>query len=655
MNNRGGVDVNVKNPEQMRNNGDELRNVNSHEYLKNIFQAMQAVEKDLVFLNYALKEYFDPFNEITYFGEDDRYHSCQAYGNQYTNFMHHLEDNIGKIKENIKKDKDAQRLMMLYRALVKSIYANPNKSLERTAEKIAPILENVIHTASHEIECKIKDYMNLPSGVLAENMNHTTPQHEGSPETRFYYTFLSSEFKPQLTTNIPAIRDYAYKRAGDLPMEYRFGTQGERDNGAPRVNPLFKAFLEVQYEELKEKSSSTSSPITHIYFNNLGKDRSDFEGLKEKELTEQLEKLEKDHPNVAVITLPADKGLMDKAAIEDHHRSIDAQDAIKLIIEIAQGDSNREVKDFYISNKIKKLLYGEDGEDGEDVDKNYDCSIEAKVLYGLVKKSFIKLGFEPKPNTITLISPAERQAIYFHFIKYELTNYIIEKLHADFNISCKDAIDRGGDASAYYNLIKSIEQGHPMTKAEFYRALHAAPTLVKGRGMNEHSKLIWNAIDKYINGRQLTGKTELKWLVDWRDKHAPDHSKVKFCNELNWEYKKLTRSSGISVWDKVKDGILLKDKVAEGNTIKKLLQAMTEPDDKPILLSVAEEKALYGPLKRISSAIFATGCVDEHRIKIQKKNMPSSVMAVHINQTSQMKNSISVGVSTSPAVITRIV
>jgi hypothetical protein len=42
----------------------------------------------------------------------------------------------------------------------------------------------------------------------------------------------------------------------------------------------------------------------------------------------------------------------------------------------------------------------------------------------LIAKSFKKLGFPPKK----ILSPADEQAVFFHFIKFELTNFILEKL-----------------------------------------------------------------------------------------------------------------------------------------------------------------------------------------------------------------------------------
>ncbi len=87
-------------------------------------------------------------------------------------------------------------------------------------------------------------------------------------------------------------------------------------------------------------------------------------------------------------------------------------------------------------------------------------------------------------------------------------------------MSCKDGIDRAGAASAYYNLIKSIQQGSPLSRQEFERAIHAAPALVKGRGMNYHAKILYNAIDYYLQAKQASNEKlpeGAEWLLEWRN------------------------------------------------------------------------------------------------------------------------------------------
>ena len=61
-----------------------------------------------------------------------------------------------------------------------------------------------------------------------------------------------------------------------------------------------------------------------------------------------------------------------------------------------------------------------------------------------------------------------------------------------------------------------------MSRDEFEQALHAAPFIVKGRGMNDHIDIIWNAVDQYIAAQTtLLQNTSKQWLIDWRDVNCP--------------------------------------------------------------------------------------------------------------------------------------
>src|SRR5690606_4438159 len=126
-------------------------------------------------------------------------------------------------------------------------------------------------------------------------------------------------------------------------------------------------------------------------------------------------------------------------------------------------------------------------------------------------------GIDPDSDPDFQISPAQRQAVWFHFNKFELPNYIIQTLQPEsINFSCKDAIDRGGVSSAYYNLVKSFETDHPLSREEFDQALHAAPAMVKGRGMNHHLKMIWNTVDAYVNAnyQAIYEDPQKAWLIE---------------------------------------------------------------------------------------------------------------------------------------------
>lgn len=554
--------------------GDTLRNINSHEYLLNIFYAIDEVMKnnprfvipdkfyplDALYNDFKLDENIRNYNPRFPYGD---YYSkiIQAMDMEDNTFKKHLEAKERELKAAQEKKREAEEaentqglseteikaptpgietpagfvkkleteistLRAIYAAGVKTIFANPNQGLERTAAMIDPILKTTSHT-SEDIQKKVTLRMKGKRKLFTSTINKTTPQKMGSWLGRAVDTF-SSTSKSQLTTNMASIRTYGYKERKnadgkeehrtDLSLELRFGTMGQFHESKARASPLFKKFLDVQKEERKNHPpASLHTRITHVYFNNLAQDRKDKEGQWEAQRTAQLHALEGDHDNVAVITLPADKGLFDHHLIQNHDQAIPSIQAFEKILAIANGTSTLDIKDFYISPEIKQLLY------------DYDKDNEQIILENLLHASFKKLGIDINQT----MSPAEFQAVYFHFMKYELPNFILEKLQpVSFNMSCKDAIDRGGVSSAYYNLIKSLEQKppQPLSQDEFYCALHAAPTLVKGRGMNDHSKLIWNAVDKYIDGAKKCSIPP--WLEEWRKKHAPLGSKVQLCTSL---------------------------------------------------------------------------------------------------------------------------
>lgn len=450
------------------------------------------------------------------------YYPNAAYADTYSQLFKFVEDNIEDLYDNPRliwntyiqkggQKGDFQDKIDALDNFILSLYDNDNKILETTFEAIKSI--TLAKTpSSDELEKAIATLVEDSDDSV--NKQAESPAQAGSPVARFT-SMVSPEFKPQHTTSLSTVRYYRYN-ASRMMKELRFGTQGQRHHGVARVSPLFERFLSIQAERAVNKSQ-----ITHIYFNNLGLDRTDFEGKQERNLSLALHALEASHPNVAVITLPSDKGFMHKDCYKKTKKELNAEDVYDEFLTIALEDPNAKtkVKDFKISPAIRQLLF---------TDKlgNYSFDKEKKILGRLLANSFAALGIDRSD----VISQAQRQAVWFHFNKFALTNFIIDTLDPEtINFSCKDAIDRGGVSSAYYNLLKSFEKDSlfPMTREEFDRGLHAAPTMVKGRGMNHHLKVIWNIIDAYVNENywQLQKDPAKSWLIEWRDYNCP-HARV---------------------------------------------------------------------------------------------------------------------------------
>ncbi len=418
------------------------------------------------------------------------YDEHYPYGNLYSSCIAALEEFIDN--NPITKIKALDELVL-------AIYHNNNKILERSSKWIndigAEIRPRQSDTAK-KIQKKIKD--------TKKNVNQHSPNDAEGVYSRLYSLFANN-FKPQHETNLPTIKNFSYKKTSDS-TEYRFSTQAQRHNGHTRVSPLFKRWLQINAEQ-----SDSNQPICHIYFNNLALDRSNYDiaGSKERDLTLELHKLENDPGlKVLVITLPAHEGLMESSNFQITNDRLSPRSVFNEFLDIAREKTDKDaISDFRISPLARKLLFG--------TPEN-----EEAILKRLLKNSFRAQGLTEK----RFISSAEKQAVWVHFIKYELPNYIIEKIKPkSFNFSCKDAIDRGALSSTYYNLMRSFNLEKPIKKEEFERSLDAPAANVKGRGMNFHRKIIWNALNTYVNANyaQLIANEKKSWLIYWRDMNCP--------------------------------------------------------------------------------------------------------------------------------------
>jgi hypothetical protein len=265
------------------------------------------------------------------------YHPNVAYGNLYRAFFESLENEIMSIYEKY-KETDKETLL----PFINKLFANENYSLDRTYKIIkAPIAQsdNIAFLRQKIKKCIATDD--------ARDHNHTYPSYKSTWQSRGI-SVTESTNKEQYITNIPSIRHYQHH----LPfIEYRFGTQGQRDNNRVRINPFFDVWCAA-------KAPLNEKPITHIYFNNLGLDRESFEGRREKAYTQCLHELEKKYPYIAFITLPADKGLFDQSALSSSE-TFNAFETVQLFTQIAMQEEQCEesITDFYISQHVRTRLY----------------------------------------------------------------------------------------------------------------------------------------------------------------------------------------------------------------------------------------------------------------------------------------------------------
>lgn len=524
---------------------DALHNQNCFSYLKNlkltkeIYAILETVSPEIVAgLKKAQEKDYDsnyPYADIyTKFFTEVEGNIETIFNNPRTQFQTQvaLSENLGKIS---KTDPYYQVTALLIRSqqehaslssqalnglddFIFSIYDNDNDILKQTFTFIKTIPLKHTPVASG-IEGTISSALKDTGKKI--NQNTQSPADVGSLFGRITST-ISNDFKPQHTTSLATVRKYNHiQNNPNEPREYRFGTQAQRDKGEARVSPLFEQWLEVHNR--KHNPDNIPDKITHVYFNNLAFTRDDTEGKIERALTNELHNLENRHSNVVVITLPADQGLMDKDEYKKTDDKLNFDDVYDEFLKIANQDetATTKIKDFYISERTRKLVF-------KDENGHYSDEIERKQLKALLDKSFTALGITDKST----LSSAQKQAVWFHFIKFELTNHILQKLKpASKNFACKDAIDRAGAASAYYNLLKSFEDtpgNTAMSRDNFEEAIHAAPAMVKARGMNHHLRILWNAVDAYVSSHynDLNNSKEKSWLIEWRDLNCP-HARVK--------------------------------------------------------------------------------------------------------------------------------
>ena len=455
---------------------DQLHNLNCYRYLEQVRVSSSLCD--------AIPE----LKQIHRIQQKQCYQKEYAYGNLYTSLMETLDNRL-----------DAGGLAgSEWDDFFISLYKNNNHNLEETYRHMqkfvidkspsSPIIQNLL---SQEIRDQ------------GSPLNAYTPA-SASSGFNLITTMIHPYFKPTHFTNLATERHYRHTR-NVVSQELRIGTQGQFHAYVSRVDPLFKRFLQAQENRL-----SVASSITHLYFNNLAWDTNSilYERRFETSLTLSLYQLEKNHANIAVITLPADKGLMSPHESAHLAARYDCIATRQLFLDIAlESDSvQHATTDFHISPKVRQLVFG-------------SKIHERAVLSQLVDNSFKTMGLSANET----LSAAERQAVLVHFLKYELPHWIITALKPDtYNFSCKDGIDRAGISSAYYNLLSSFAKGQAMTRHEFEQALHAAPLMVKGRGMNDHLKTIWNALDQYIAAHSLEMEAENKqWLLEWRDANCP--------------------------------------------------------------------------------------------------------------------------------------
>lgn len=202
---------------------DQLRNVNSFDYLKQIVPFIPKA-----FLNNTAIQ-----NLLAYCSEEAMYDESYPYGDLYTVFMTEIED----IFKALIKQKS---ILLNNEEIIDfqiAIYENENESLITSYEMAKKIIQGCNQT-TNDIENNIY-YQFEPK---YEWINQTTPTYEGSVRGRVI-AFFASNYRPQTQTNISQLMHYAYQdKLESGPKHLRMGTQGQYVNGEAGISPLFEGF-----------------------------------------------------------------------------------------------------------------------------------------------------------------------------------------------------------------------------------------------------------------------------------------------------------------------------------------------------------------------------------------------------------------------------
>lgn len=367
-----------------------------------------------------------------------------------------------------------------------------------------------------------------------------------------YFSGLRGWFyDPLKKTNVP----YVISKIDGGPIHLRMGTQIK---GSDELQPSFQNYLAA-----KHRQHSEPDKYHHVYFNLLKRDLGGYERGFEVTKSKALEKLHGEEAGlgIAVITLPADSEVFfegydkHKGTSKDATQSYSTEDIRKILLASIKNNTN----DFNIPDDIKERLFGDHVllPNGEKFFPNLE-----KIVSELFEKSVLSAV-----NGKRLVTAAERQAIVFDFVKYQLSDYIIKKLEPEtINFSCKDAIDRGGIHALWYEFKSRMESGKPMSETEFRMHLDSSALLVKGRPMNDHRNVIWNAMKVSFleNPEKFKGQD---WVGEWILENQPKDRGPKIFGKKEHQ-RKLE-----------KDGMKLKREIAAAQKI----QSQAENDSIPQL------------------------------------------------------------------------
>ncbi len=507
-------------------------------YLQQIFVTLGVQPNDITFnapLCYLCNQ-IPSFNQVAnaLFGSNPQHHTAVKYSPDL---------NYSKFYENLSAELSSQEffdfllvpstdfpmkfpqstLEQAIQDLIHAIMVNDNEILDNLGDAIEALDEEYARPSvkrSRIFKSLLPFLDDTPKGS-------NSPVRTGERLARLKQQQIA-DFHPQRDGRMPTIPHFAYTKQhswkqANLGKQLSLGTQVRRnlsfgvENLYTGVDPLWERWLQQQGD---------ANPV--VYFNLLVSDEStkNYPKRLEAQGSSALQQAGKTHSNLHVVNIPANGGWMSRQTylqtqVEDQLLTVKnmQEEMLKAILCNMQGIQINEETWSKIKKGDLKKYEGLESAGGRHTLEN---SLHKRTIIGALINESTKevLG----PTFTAALSPAQHQAVWMHVTHYQLPRLILEAVNpAFFHFTCKDAIDRGGVASAVFNLMESIKMGKPLTQKEFNTAIHAAALMVKGRGMNSHFNRLWNFVDCYVDGNfdTLMQDNQRRWLIRWRNMHCP--------------------------------------------------------------------------------------------------------------------------------------
>lgn len=368
-----------------------------------------------------------------------------------------------------------------------ALYENPAEIEESIYNRIMSDYAEHTHGDRHALRKAIKNLTTNPS-----KMDINSPEHP----VKTFSGMLGINYNPLKETSIPHVKKVKHLSRTCLYF-------GNQTYGKGIVTPTF-----IWFRAIKQKRSAKK--YSHLYFN-LMKHHEDHERNSKQSLAQKGKakfvvhsegaRVKALHQMEGVISVPADNQFFLGELSMAHGQKSEMKEGLGSLMNSIRNAILNDTEDFFIPEDMKKEMFG-------DLSSSQGKENFNRLFLNAVQEMF---GL-PLPISFT---PEQRQAIFFHFVKYTLSDLAIETFDPDsYNMTCKDAIDRGAAQSLWYHLNLRHKQGKPFSQREFLMHLHGPALLVRNRLMNDNQNLLWLAFYTRLSNDPIFREAH-PWALDW--------------------------------------------------------------------------------------------------------------------------------------------